>query len=71
MNDFDMIFFSQPMAWREGFFYAIECKGKRADYLECIENVDGQPMRDQFHDGWMYAVRILDMQNKELNNSFA
>jgi hypothetical protein len=70
MKELDRIFFGQPLAWREGFFYAIECKGKRAEYLECIQDIDAEPMRTQFHDGWMYAVRILEMQTKALNEAF-
>lgn len=71
MKELDRSFFGQPMAWREGFFYAIECKGAHADYVECIDNLDGEPMRDQFRAGWEYAVRILDMQRVELNRRYA
>ena len=67
MKELDQIFFGQPMAWREGFFYALQDPSKEAWY-ECISQLVGQEARE-FEAGWECALRMRKAHNKALNES--
>jgi hypothetical protein len=69
MSELDRIFFGQPMAWREGFFTAIESGNHPDDFQECIEFLDEGKERVMFKDGWDYAVYLRKEHNKSLNES--
>lgn len=68
MKELDRIFFGQPMAWREGFFYAIECRDNADAFYECMDDLVGAE-KEQFSDGWRYAVAVRKAHNKALNES--
>lgn len=68
MKELDRIFFSQSRAWREGFFYAIECRDNADAFYECLEDLVGAE-KEQFGDGWRYAVAVRKAHNKALNES--
>lgn len=68
MNELDRVFFGQPMAWREGFFYAIECSYDTQVLYDCIDDLVGVE-KEQFGAGWRYAVAIRKAHSKALNES--
>jgi hypothetical protein len=56
------------MAWREGFFYAIECRDNVDAFYECLDDLVPAD-KEQFGDGWRYAVALRKAHNKALNES--
>ena len=66
MKELDRIFFGQPIAWREGFFYAIECKDNADAFYECLNDLVPAD-KEQFGAGWRYATKIRRMQAININ----
>ena len=68
MKELDRIFFGQPLAWREGFFYAIECRDNADNFYECINDLSPKE-KEPFAQGWQYAIRLRKEHSKRLNES--
>ncbi len=67
MKELNSIFSNKPLAWREGFLFAIELKGNKEDYLECMKYLDDTADRTNFHQGWEAATSLRTEHNRMLN----
>jgi len=68
MKEIDRLFFSQSMAWREGFFYAIQYRGSEDVLKECLDDLVAAE-KEFFAVGWEYATNLRKAHNKALNES--
>ncbi len=67
MNELKQVFLNQPLAWREGFFFAIEDKAYQGGLLECMKYLDDATDRTNFHQGWEAATMLRTEHNRMLN----